>query len=134
MSPPTPDGYVLVVDDDSDILASIGMVLESVGQPASYATDGADALRLLRANARLPCVILLDVMMPGMNGLEFRAEQAKDPRLAGIPVVILSGDANIAAKAKSSGAAGWLQKPVDLELLLDTIDRYCGPPPARAGC
>ena len=124
-APSTKSGYVLVVDDDADILESIGMVLDSMGQAAQYASDGAEALSKLHVNEQLPCVILLDVMMPGMNGLEFRAEQAKDPRLAAIPVVILSGDANIAAKAGCTGAAGWLQKPVDLDTLLATIGRYC---------
>jgi two-component system response regulator MprA len=117
-------GYVLIVDDDADILDAIGMVLEGAGQAASYATDGADALRQLRTSEQLPRLILLDVMMPVMNGLEFRAEQAREPRLAAIPVVLLSGDVNIAAKAKSMGVAGWLRKPVDLDTLLATIGRY----------
>ena len=89
------------------------------------ATNGAEALTLLRRPELLrPCVILLDLMMPVMNGQEFYAEQQRDPALARIPIVVISADGNIALKAAAFGGE-FLPKPVRLETVLGVLGRLC---------
>jgi CheY-like chemotaxis protein len=69
--------------------------------------------------------VLVDLMMPVMNGWEFRAALLEDPGLVDVPVVVLSGDGNVPTKASSMNATGFLRKPVDLALLLATVERFC---------
>lgn len=121
MSAPAAGG-VLVIDDDADIREAFKLLLEASGHQLATAADGAEALALLRDGIH-PRLILLDLMMPGMNGFEFRAEQLRDPVLAAIPVVIISGDGRIAEKARPLGLP-WLLKPIDLDELLETMSRY----------
>jgi CheY-like chemotaxis protein len=116
---------VLIVDDDPDILEVLVTILGMQGYHVVAATDGAEALAKLRGGeCPHPCLILLDLMMPGTSGAQFRAEQVKDPALASIPVVVLSGDGRLAEKADLMGL-NWLKKPVDFDLLLATIRRFC---------
>jgi CheY-like chemotaxis protein len=115
---------ILLVDDDTDIREIVSEVLELHGYSVITACDGAEALSLLRKRAQEPRLILLDLMMPGMNGMEFRAIQCSDPALASIPVVILSGDARMNQKAASLGLPG-VKKPVELHELLQVVARYC---------
>src|SRR5690349_16993945 len=89
---------VLVVDDDADIRETVSLILEDEGYEVQSAQDGAAALGVLRAGP-LPDVILLDLMMPVMNGWQFREQQTRDPRLAAIPVVVLSADSSLRDKA-----------------------------------
>jgi len=123
-SDPTVSPRVLVVEDDIDVREMLGQVLQTEGYDVGLAGDGADALRRLRAE-RTPQVILLDLMMPVMNGWQFRDEQRRDPRLSRIPVIVLSGDNGVERKAGALGADAFLRKPVDLDALLDTVSRYC---------
>ncbi len=113
---------VLVVDDDPDICEVMQMILESRGYRVVTAEGGAEALRMLRAGER-PCLILLDLMMPGMNGIQLREQQLRDPALAAIPVVMISAGGDVAAKAAAVGVEGLL-KPIDLEVLLETVERF----------
>ncbi len=76
-----------------------------------------------------PCVILLDIAMPGMNGWQFREEQRKDDALAAIPVIVCTADARAEERAREIGAAGWLRKPLDPARLLETVARHCRPAP-----
>ena len=116
---------IFVVDDDAGIRESLEDVLAGEGYCVVSATDGSDALGKLRASPhRLPCVILLDLMMPVMTGSQFYAEKQRDPRLASIPVVLLSADALVREKARAFGAE-YLAKPVKLELILEAIARHC---------
>jgi CheY-like chemotaxis protein len=115
---------VFVIEDDADTREMLGQVLEIEGYDVVSAGDGQDALRRLRAEPT-PSVILLDLMMPGMNGWQFRDEQRRDPTLAAIPVVVLSGDDGVERKASALGVSGYLRKPIDLGTLLDTLSRYC---------
>lgn len=118
-------GYVLVVDDDVAIREALEAVLEDEGYAVQGAANGREALKILRSGTGAPAVILLDLMMPVMNGWEFRAEQQGDPNLAPIPVVVLSADRDIAAKAAALQAPAYLAKPVNLDVLLDTVRGYC---------
>jgi CheY-like chemotaxis protein len=114
---------VLVVDDDVDIRLVLRMILEGNGYAVIEAADGGEALARLREH--LPCVILLDLMMPGVDGFQFRAIQQQDPKLAAIPVVILSGGGAVEKKAEELGVAGYLAKPPELRQLLAEVSRYC---------
>jgi CheY-like chemotaxis protein len=71
-----------------------------------------------------PDLILVDLMMPVMNGWQFRAEQMRDPSISGIPAVVISGGDRVAEHTKALGAADYLRKPIDLDVLLATVQRY----------
>ena len=116
------DRRILVVEDDRDIRESMAELLESFGYCVSTAEDGVAALDLLEQGSR-PHVILLDLMMPRMNGAEFRERQQKRAEHADIPVIVISADANASAKAQTMRANGFLKKPVKLQPLLETIER-----------
>jgi CheY-like chemotaxis protein len=116
---------VLIVDDDDDIRQAMIEVLEEHGLPAIGAANGSEALVKLREASALPCVILLDLMMPLMDGAAFRDEQLKDPALAAIPVVVVSAFKDAEEKARRLGAAAHLTKPLRLETLLEVVKTYC---------
>ncbi|HEX3765948.1 MAG TPA: response regulator [Kofleriaceae bacterium] len=118
---------MLIVDDDVDIRETIEQVLADNHVPASGAENGAVALDQLRSKAEPPCVILLDMMMPVMDGRTFRRVQKDDPALSGIPVVVLSAHASGERAASELEVDEYLRKPVDLRTLLDVIGRYCLP-------
>lgn len=111
---------ILVVEDDAATRESLGLILGTQGYGVLGAGNGQEALDLLRAGP-YPDLILLDLMMPIMDGWQFRREQTRDAVLAGIPVVVLSADGNVRPKAAALGAAGYLQKPVEVECLLEEI-------------
>lgn len=115
---------VLVVEDDPDIRGLLVELLQHEGIHVRTAADGRAAIRCLREGER-PRVILLDLMMPIMSGWEFRTEQQKDPSLAEIPVVVLTGDTSIQQKRHLIAADQYLIKPVDVEELLGVVRRYC---------
>jgi CheY-like chemotaxis protein len=114
------DTQVLVVDDDFDIRDTLRELLEIEGLRVAIASNGREALQRLRDGVR-PDLILLDLMMPEMSGWEFRGEQLRDPRLAGIPVVILSATPDVGKTAQELKAAGWVRKPFDLDELLEMV-------------
>jgi CheY-like chemotaxis protein len=118
---------VLVVDDDGDLLQVLGEVIEGEGFRAVTAKSGEQALELLNAG-ETPCMILLDLKMPGMGGEEFRRRQLADPRFSGIPVVGFTGLANGEADARRLALASFLRKPVKLHHLLEAIAHYCSDP------
>jgi CheY-like chemotaxis protein len=119
---------ILVVDDDQDILDVTSLVLGAEGYEVLTATDGAQALQLLQAGVR-PDLILLDMMMPHMNGWEFRTAQLADRDIQHIPVVIVTGDGRAKEKAEQIGAQGWLGKPVGLGQLIAAIERFAAVAP-----
>ena len=116
---------VLVVDDDHDVREALREVLEDHGYQVLEAGNGHDALALLRREASPPCLILLDIMMPVMDGWEFRAAQREDPALAGIPVVVLSAHGQVQRPSDGVDPTAFLKKPVQLPPLLETVARYC---------
>jgi CheY-like chemotaxis protein len=116
---------VLIVDDDTDIRETLEEVLADNDFPAIGAENGAVALERLRSDAEPPCVILLDMMMPVMDGKTFRRAQQDDPTLSNIPVVVLSAHASGERSARELQVDAFLRKPVDLQTLLDVIGRYC---------
>jgi signal transduction histidine kinase len=111
---------LLVVEDDIDIREALDGLLSMEGFRVKGCSNGREALDWLRSATR-PDLILLDLMMPVMDGWQFRVAQKDDPKLAAIPVLALSADAT--AKAAAIDADAYLKKPVDYETLIDTIDR-----------
>lgn len=112
---------MLIVDDESDIRETVSEVLADEGYEVHDARDGAEALSKCRALH--PSVVLLDLMMPRMNGWEFRAAQMHDPELAEIPVVVVSA----LGRVSTIDAAAFLQKPFDLSDLLEVVRRHARP-------
>jgi CheY-like chemotaxis protein len=111
--------FVLIVDDDPDLLDVTSFVIETEGMAVETARNGEEALALLRAG-RQPWLVLLDLMMPVMNGWEFLAAVANDPLLQGIPVVVLTA----AEHTEVPGALEVVSKPMDLKELLRVVERY----------
>jgi CheY-like chemotaxis protein len=119
-------GGVLVVDDDARLRESIVLLLRDAGYPARGAANGREALELAEDEA--PSLILLDLMMPVMDGWQFLAERAQHRAVRNTPVVLLSGMAFI---RDAPGVAGFLTKPIRTESLLDYAQRFCGRSSAR---
>jgi len=117
-------GPILVVEDDRDLRNSLCGLLELEGFPTVGASNGQEALAWLRRHPA-PCAILLDLMMPVMSGPEFRARQLDDEVLAGIPVVVLSALEEARQQEGLRGARAYLKKPIEAEMLLDTLRRLC---------
>src|SRR4051794_32237552 len=122
---------VMIVEDDLYTRNTLTLILESEGYEVLQAANGREALNLLLTQP-LPQIILLDLRMPVMNGWEFRQRQRQDARLAGIPVVVISGVEDIRHEAEQVGAATYLTKPVSPEYLLETL-RTLGGATSRAG-
>ena len=123
---------VLVVEDDVDILRALVQVLEDEGYAVRTAGNGQIALDTLRApGAQRPCVILLDLMMPVMDGWAFRAEQLRDATLAQIPVIVLTADGSAAHKGYLMDGARVLKKPIDLDTLLNALGSHVPQPLTR---
>jgi CheY-like chemotaxis protein len=110
---------ILVVDDDDDIREAMRDALEDEGYNVETASDGAQALDRLRAMPNEPCLVLLDLMMPVMDGWTFLAERNQDPRLAGIPITIVSAARNVPPDVQC------LAKPISQDRLLDEVHRHC---------
>jgi CheY-like chemotaxis protein len=118
---------VLIVDDDIDIREALVQTLAMEGHHPIAVADGLEALRYLRSGNSV-CLILLDLMMPVMNGWEFRAEQQRDESISSIPIVVITADGNAKAKAEQLSASAFLRKPMDTGDLLTVVDQFCPKP------
>nr|WP_242544492.1 response regulator [Corallococcus sp. NCSPR001] len=116
---------VLVVDDDPDILEALSEILEAEGFEIRRARNGKEALERLEPDP--PHLILLDLMMPVMDGWEFAQRMRQKPDFAGIPIIVLSADRNVGSKAKDIGAMGHLAKPFELNDLLSMVRQSLNP-------
>jgi CheY-like chemotaxis protein len=126
MSQPVCERVVLVVDDDPGIREALADLLGEEGYHVVTAMNGVEALDKLREPSQArPCVILLDLMMPHMNGHQFFAEQQQDRALASIPIVVISADGAVRQKAAQFGGE-FLAKPVRIERVLEVVERHCG--------
>jgi two-component system chemotaxis response regulator CheY len=112
---------ILVVEDDRDLSLAICTVLEAEGFEVSHAANGEAALAHLR-ESEPPLLILLDLSMPVVNGWEFRRRQTQDPRIASVPVIVMSAY-HTGVIADSSGISFYLKKPFALDTLLAYIRR-----------
>jgi CheY-like chemotaxis protein len=113
---------VLIVEDDEDLREMMAQMLTLEGFQAVAVANGREALAYLHESER-PDVILLDLMMPVMDGWEFRRQQQADPALAPVPVIVLS--ALDQARATSLEAEAFLKKPLDFDRLLSLVRTYC---------
>jgi CheY-like chemotaxis protein len=114
--------HILVVEDDQDLRDTLTEALEQEGYAVTPARDGVEALSQLKSLRQRPDLILLDLQMPNMNGVEFRGEQLKIKELADIPVALLTADTEGEQKAASMNTA-FLRKPLKLPQLLSAIPR-----------
>jgi chemosensory pili system protein ChpA (sensor histidine kinase/response regulator) len=114
---------VLVVDDDDELRELIALHLNAMGYETREAGDGVAALQVVHEGTPLS-LMLLDLRMPRMNGLELLDRLREEQKLDGIPVVVLTGDGLAGRQAIASGARGVLVKPIDPEDLREVVHRY----------
>jgi CheY-like chemotaxis protein len=115
---------ILLVDDDLGILDTFKLILEMEGYRVATAENGYEAMKYLQAHPS-PRLILLDLMMPEMDGLEFLNLQRKNPELSKIPVVVMSAHANLKRNIGSNPGLHHLSKPIELDQLLSTVRAFC---------
>ena len=114
---------ILIVEDDIDLRESIQYLLESENYRVASAGDGLEAINYLREATEMPALILLDWMMPKMDGAGFCVAREAIPVAREIPVIILTADGKLEEKMKLASAVGGLDKPIDIDELLETIRR-----------
>lgn len=120
-----PGAEILVVEDDTAIREALCDLLEGEGYTVATVPHGQAALTYLHQGLQQPCLILLDLLMPVMNGYDFRRIQQQDAHLAQIPVVVLSAQSLSDHEARGMQVAFYLRKPVSLDQLLTIVDSYC---------
>jgi CheY-like chemotaxis protein len=116
---------VLIVEDYADTRDSLVVLLSLSGYRTAEAANGREALAYLRNNPP-PCLILLDLRMPVMSGIEFLHRRNQAPALAAIPVLVCSGESGLALEAASYGAMAYCRKPIEPTELLSVVARVCG--------
>ncbi len=116
---------ILIIEDDTAILDVTKQLLEIEGYEVWGAKNGQEALDLLKSVERLPNLIVLDLMMPVMDGFKFRAEQLNHPRLSFIPVVVVTAEGNRSERKDQLKANAVATKPIDLEEFLQVIRQQC---------
>lgn len=116
---------VLIVEDDFEIRSTLCDVLSSEGYKVLGAENGRVALDLLNKTEKLPGLIIVDLMMPIMDGYEFRNHQLKDDKFSEIPTVLFSADGQLTHKAQAAGITEFIKKPIDLDDLYSLVKKYC---------
>lgn len=114
---------ILVVEDDTSIRELLVELLESEGYVVASAVNGLEGLKILQSE-NSPDLILIDLMMPVMDGYSFRTEQLKNPTWSKIPTVVMSAEANAKEKMKNFSITAFLSKPVELDTILKTVARF----------
>jgi CheY-like chemotaxis protein len=123
-------GSVLIVDDDEDIRTAMIDAFEEAGYQVAGAKNGSEALALLQSGLLFPGLIVLDIMMPVMDGYEFRRRQLQDAGLAPIPVVVLSASVPASQEMSDLRVSAFLKKPIQLTELYNVAERFCTKPAA----
>jgi CheY-like chemotaxis protein len=111
---------VLVVDDEEGMCETLKDVFEDEGFTVNMASNGAEALTLLRGMTVKPCIVILDLLMPVLDGNTVYRTMKADPTLAQVPIVISTSD-----PSRAPSGAMILKKPVSLAVLLDQVRRCC---------
>ncbi len=125
MSTAKKDRHILIVEDDAATREATAVLLVGEGYQVTCAANGQEALDRLRAGLR-PNLIVLDLMMPVLDGWSFRAEQLRDPALADIPVLVCSAVSDLPGRAAPLGAAALLAKPVEFDRLAESVTSLAG--------
>jgi len=123
---PLAEHEIMIVEDDDDIRELLAEMLGDQGYGVLTARNGRHGLDLLQGKRPPPCVVLLDLMMPVMDGWEMRAEMLAVPELASIPVVVVSGAADVQDQSDALCATRVLTKPVKWPDLLASVKSICG--------
>lgn len=121
------DKTILIIEDDQHIREAMQFSLEVEGYHVCSAANGQEGLGIIQKMMN-PCLVLLDLVMPVMNGIDFLTSLQKESLLRAIPVVVISAfpEKEKELKAKHLETRGFIQKPLDLEVLLGWAKRYCG--------
>jgi CheY-like chemotaxis protein len=115
---------ILLVEDDYDIRVAVADILRDAGKTVVEAEDGEDAFSKLETVGR-PCLILLDLLMPGMDGFEFLHRLKELPEAPEFPVLVVSAHGEASSVEHYPGVLGTLQKPFEVGALLSWVDAYC---------
>ncbi len=118
-----PSKRILIVDDDAAIRRTLSELLEDEGYGVASVANGREALEYLRDDPSSISLVLLDLMMPVMDGFQFRAEQKSDPMLASMPIVVMTARGGTDRAGIDADAV--ISKPFDVLKLMDTIERSC---------
>jgi len=116
---------ILIIEDDSEIRNTMIDFLEDEGFVVRAAENGAQGISILQESETLPGLIFLDIMMPVMDGIEFRSTQLKDVNYSKIPTVIFSADGRVNQKVDTAGTVEVLKKPVELDDVINLANKYC---------
>jgi CheY-like chemotaxis protein len=111
---------VLIIEDDESVRTALAEVLTDEGYEVELACDGQEALHVLELGP-LPSLILLDLSLPNMDGVEFRARQLGNPHWASIPVIIISAQPDVERRARQLGADDFLAKPMSYDALIHVV-------------
>lgn len=114
---------IFIVEDSKDYQFLLETILVEEGYSVECASNGLEALDKLRARPNNPCMIFLDIMMPVMDGFQFREQQKNDPQLANIPIVVMTAHADLLAKQIE--AREIIRKPSDIQVFLKAAQAYC---------
>lgn len=112
--------HVLIVEDEQELRESLEELFEDEGFVVSTAENGADALAQLQNASQLPCCMILDLLMPVLNGIELYAEMKQDARLADLPIIVTTSDPSRAPEGLLI-----MKKPINLERLVLAVRQYC---------
>jgi CheY-like chemotaxis protein len=114
---------ILVIEDNDDVRDMMAVTLQLEGHRVVTASNGREALDLLHHGVE-PCMILLDLMMPVMNGWEFQRAVAREPQLRDIPIIVVSATGTD-VDLKRIQVAAVLPKPIDVDQLLNVVGGFC---------
>lgn len=117
---------ILIVDDSATVRQQVGLALSQAGYTVLEAADGAEGLAVLDKDD--VALVICDVNMPRMNGLEMLEQLKRNPRHAAIPIVMLTteGHPALVDRAKKAGAKGWIVKPFKAELMISAVVKLVG--------
>ena len=116
---------VMIVDDHPDTREALAIAMELRGLDAIMAGSGGEALAKLAEPDQRPCIVLLDINMPDVDGWEVRERMRADPALAEVPVVLLTGNYVDVERARRLGIRGYLRKPIDVHQILSAVEQHC---------
>lgn len=125
MATAAPKKKILIVEDDMDIFEALQEAFESEGFQVVVASNGQTALDYLNHCEKLPNLVLLDLMMPVKDAFQFREEQRVTPRIANVPILLMSADSNLEAKKIQLGLEHSMKKPFELNVLLGKVRELC---------